>query len=44
MLPVSQYQANENAAAAYATGRPERRILVVDDDETIRNMFECFLE
>ena len=43
MLPVSQYQANENAAAAYAADRPERRILVVDDDETIRNMFECFL-
>ncbi|HJT66641.1 MAG TPA: ATP-binding protein [Pyrinomonadaceae bacterium] len=43
MLPVAQYQANENLAVAYASDQAARRVLVVDDEETIRNMFECFL-
>ena len=43
MLPVAQYQANENAAVAYASDQAARRILVVDDDEAIRHMFAEFL-
>ena len=43
MLPVAQYQANENAAVAYASDQAARRILVVDDDESVRNMFADFL-
>ena len=43
MLPVAQYQANENAAVAYASDQAARRILVVDDDESIRDMFADFL-
>ena len=43
MLPVTQFQANENAAAVCASDQTARRILVVDDDESIRNLFACFL-
>jgi two-component system NtrC family sensor kinase len=43
MLPVAQYQTNENSAVAYTRDQAARRILVVDDDEFIRNMFEAFL-
>jgi two-component system, NtrC family, sensor kinase len=43
MLPVAQYQTNENSAAAYTRDNAARRILVVDDDDFIRNMFEAFL-
>ena len=43
MLPVAQYQTNENAAVAYTRDQAARRILVVDDDEFIRNMFDAFL-
>jgi two-component system, NtrC family, sensor kinase len=43
MLPVAQYQANENAAVACTRDKAARSILVVDDDEFIRNMFEAFL-
>jgi len=43
MLPVAQYQANEDPAAAFTRDKAARRILVVDDDEFIRNMFDAFL-
>src|SRR5689334_17173098 len=43
MLPAAQFQANENAAAVCASDQTARRILVVDDDESIRNLFACFL-
>src|SRR3954464_12597060 len=43
MLPLAQYQANDNAAAAYASHGAARHILVVDDDESIREIFACYL-
>ena len=43
MLPVAQYQTNETAAVAHTRDKAERSILVVDDDEFIRNMFAAFL-
>ena len=43
MLPVAQYQANENVGAAYVSDPAARRILVVDDDEFVRDMFSEFL-
>jgi two-component system, NtrC family, sensor kinase len=41
MLPVAQYQTNKDLA--YTRDKAARRILVVDDDEFIRNMFAAFL-
>jgi signal transduction histidine kinase len=43
MLPLAQYQANENAAAAYALHEAARNILVVDDDESITELFAAYL-
>ena len=43
MLPVAQYQSNENPAVAQASDNAARRILVVDDDEYVRSMFAAFL-
>src|ERR1043165_8150302 len=43
MLPVAQYQTNENPAVAQASDNAARRILVVDDDEYVRSMFAAFL-
>src|ERR1051326_923726 len=43
MLPVAQYPANENVGAAYVSDPAARRILVVDDDEFVRDMFSEFL-
>src|ERR1043165_8862728 len=43
MLPVAQYQTNENPAVAQASDNAARRILVVDDDEYVRSMFAALL-